>query len=156
MSKGKPNYVARVVAVLALFAAFAAVIATIATSGGDDDNGDSKTTAEQTGITKKGEKALEEGVWVVDEGDTLVAISEATGIDLDELVALNSDIDPQALITGQRVSLRPGRAGGGDDDSGTTDATDATETTGDDPADEFGDGSVGDDNSSSSDGVTSP
>ena len=155
MSQGKPNYVARVVAVLALFAAFAAVIATIATNGGDDDGGDTETTADQTGITKKGEKALEKGVWVVEEGDTLVAISEATGIDLDELVALNSDIDPQALITGQRISLRPGQAGGGDDDFGTTDATDATETTGD-PADEFGDGSVGDDNSSSSDGVTSP
>lgn len=149
MSQGKPNYVARVVAVLALFAAFVAVIATIVTNGGDDDNGDSETTAEQTGITKKGEKAVEEGVWVVEEGDTLVAIAKATGIDLDELVALNSDIDPQALITGQRISLRPGQAGGGDDDSTTT------ETTGD-PADEFGDGSVGDDNSSSSDGVTSP
>ena len=149
MSQGKPNYVARVVAVLALFAAFVAVIATIVTNGGDDDNGDSETTAEQAGISKKGEKAVEEGVWVVEEGDTLVAISKATGIDLDELVALNPDIDPQALITGQRISLRPGRAGGGDDDSTTTD------TTGD-PADEFGDGSVGDDNSSSSDGVTSP
>ena len=149
MSQGKPNYVARAVAVLALFAAFVAVIATIVTNGGDDDNGDSETTAEQTGITKKGEKAVEEGVWVVEEGDTLVAIAKVTGIDLDELVALNSDIDPQALITGQRISLRPGQAGGGDDDSTTT------ETTGD-PADEFGDGSVGDDNSSSSDGVTSP
>ena len=150
MSQRKPNYVARVVAVLALFGAFALVIATIATSGGGDDDGDSETTAEQTGITKEGQKALNEGVWVVDEGDTLVAISEATGIDLDELVALNPDIDPQALITGQRISLRQGLAGGEDDEDSTT-----TETTGD-PADEFGDGSVAGDNSGSGDGVTSP
>ena len=104
MSRGKPNYFARVVAIMALVGAFALVIATIATSGGDGDEDDS---------------------------------------------ALNSDIDPQALIAGQRVSLRPGQAGSGGD-STTTDSTDTTE----DPADEFGDGSVADDNSSSSDGIS--
>lgn len=150
MSRGKPNYFARVVAVLALFGAFALVIATIATSGGDGGDDDTETTAEQTGVTKEGQRAINKGVWVVKEGDTLVAVSEATGIDLDELVELNSDIDPQALITGQRISLRPGQAGNGGDDSTTTDTTDTTE----DPADEFGDGSVGDDNSSSGDGIS--
>ena len=150
MSKGKPNYVARVAAVLALFAAFALVIATIATSGGEDDGEDTKTNAEKTGLTKQGERALRRGVWIVQDGDTLVAISEETGIDLDELVELNSDIDPQALIAGQRVSLRVGQAGDGDEDSTTTE-------TDEEPADEFGDGSVGDDdNSSSSDGISSP
>ena len=149
MSRGKPNYFARVVAILALVGAFALVIATIATSGGEGDDDDSETTAEQTGVTKEGGRALDKGVWVVKEGDTLVAISEATGIDLDELVALNSDIDPQALIAGQRVSLRPGQAGSGGD-STTTESTDTTY----DPADEFGDGSVADDNSGSSDGIS--
>jgi hypothetical protein len=148
MTERKPSYVARVVAVLALLAAFVLVIATIATSGGDDDGGDgTETTATGGGPTKKGEKALEEGVWIVREGDTLVSISEQTGIDLDELVELNSDIDPQALITGQRISLRAGQAGGEADEGGES------TTTGDDPADEFGDGSVGD---SSSDGISEP
>ena len=31
----------------------------------------------------------------MEEGDTLVSISEETGIDLDELVELNPDIDPR-------------------------------------------------------------
>lgn len=148
MSRGKPNYVARVLAVLALLACFALVIATIATSGDDGDD-DTKKTAKQTGVTKEGERGLEKGVWVVEEGDTLVSISDATGIDLDELVELNPGIDPQVLITGQRISLRPGQAGNGDAGTTTTD-------TGGDPADEFGDGSVSDDNSGSSDGVSSP
>ena len=144
MPERKTNYFARVVAVFALLGAFVLVIATIATSGGDGDgdgDGDgTEATAGNTGPTKKGERALEDGVWVVEDGDTLVSISEATGIDLDELVELNSDIDPQALIAGQRISLRSAL----DADPSPEDST----TSGDDPADEFGDGSVGDGNSS--------
>ncbi len=150
MPERKTNYFARVIAVFALLGAFVLVIATVVTSGGGDGEGDdTETTAGNTGTTKKGERALEEGVWVVEDGDTLVSISEATGIDLDELVELNSDIDPQALIAGQRISLRSAL----ETDPSSEDST----TSGDDPADEFGDGSVRDnDNSSSSDGVSSP
>jgi hypothetical protein len=151
MGPSKPNQIARVLAVLALIGAFVLVVATVATSGGGDDGGDeTETTAEGNGPTKKGEKALEEGVWIVESGDTLVSIAEATGIDIDELVELNADIDPQALIEGQRISLRPGSAADGDDSSSTT--TDA----GGDPADEFGDGSVGDSTTSTSDDASSP
>jgi hypothetical protein len=145
MPERRTNYFARAVAVFALLGAFVLVIATIATSGGGDgDGGDTETAAGNTGPTKKGERALEDGVWVVKDGDTLVSISEATGIDLDELVELNSDIDPQALIAGQRISLRSAL----DADPSPEDST----TSGDDPADEFGDG----DDSGSSDGVSSP
>jgi hypothetical protein len=146
MPERKTNYFARVVAVFALLGAFVLVIATVATSGGDGngDGDETETTAGNTGPTKKGERALEDGVWVVKDGDTLVSISEATGIDLDELVELNSDIDPQALIAGQRISLRSAL----DADPSPEDST----TSGDDPADEFGDG----DDSGSSDGVSSP
>ena len=144
----RPNYIARVLAILALLGALALVVATIATNG-DGDGDETEKKAKQTGVTKEGQRALNKGVWVVEEGDTLVSISEATAIDLDELVELNTDIDPQVLISGQRVSLRPGQAEGADE--GTT----ATETSGD-PADEFGDGSVGGSNSGSGDGASSP
>ena len=145
MNERRPNYVARVLAVLALFGAVVLVAATIATSGdGSDDGDDSETTAEQSGTTKKGQKALNKGVWIVREGDTLVSISEATGIELDELVELNPDIDPQVLATGQRVSLR--RAG--------TDSTGGTDDgSSEDPADDFGDGSVDGASSGPSDGI---
>ena len=154
MSERRPNYIARVIAVLALLGAFVLVIATVATSGGGDggDDGGNTETTTGSGPTKKGEKALEEGVWVVEDGDTLVSISEETGIDLDDLVELNADIDPQALIAGQRISLRAGDVSGSDSDS-----EESSTTTGNDPADEFGDGSVGDDdNSSASDGISEP
>jgi LysM repeat protein len=43
---------------------------------------------------------------VVREGDTLAQISEETGIDVDEILAMNPDLDPQVLIQGQRIALR--------------------------------------------------
>ena len=135
----KPNQIARVLAVFALLGAFVLVIATIAGSGGGDNGKDKTGTAGQTGPTSKGERAVNDGVWVVEEGDTLVSISEQTGIDLDQLVELNPDIDPQALIAGQRISLRAGLAG-----QDSSDSSQASTTTNADPAAEFGDGSVAD------------
>jgi LysM repeat protein len=49
---------------------------------------------------------VQSGVWVVRSGDTLGQISEDTGIDVDQLLQMNPDVDPQALIEGQRISLR--------------------------------------------------
>lgn len=61
---------------------------------------------------------------MVGEGDTLVSIAEETGIELDALLELNPDIDPQVLATGQRIALREGLSGGGSgSDSGSTTIT---------------------------------
>lgn len=125
---------ARVLAVFALIAAAILVVATVMTSHGSDGDEDSRMRADKSGTTRAGERALNKGVWVVEDGDTLVSISEATGIELDDLVALNPDIDPQALIAGQRVSLRQSGTETGFSDDGDVGAGD--------PADEFGDGSV--------------
>lgn len=126
----KPNQFARLVAVFALVAAVFVVVLTIATWGGaeDGDNGgDDGDTTEQAGPTKKGERALERGVWVVGEGDTLVSIAEDTGLDVDELVELNPSIDPQVLSPGQRIALREGGVNSDEDDgdSGGTTTEDA-------------------------------
>ncbi len=140
----KPNQLARILAVLALVGAVALVVVVIAGSG-DSGGGDTTTSADQNGPTAAGQRAVERGVWIVREGDTLVSISDETGIDLDELVTLNPDIDPQTLATGQRISLRPGEAGSGDSSSSTTTSSSSTSTS-TDPAAEFGDGSVADSN----------
>jgi LysM repeat protein len=50
-------------------------------------------------------------------GDNLALIAERTGISLEELRALNPTLDPQGLVTGQRIRLRA---------SGATGATGAT------------------------------
>jgi LysM repeat protein len=105
----RPNPLARVVAVVALIAAFFLIVFVIAGSGGSSDEGsddDSTQLEESSGPTTKGANAVEAGVWIVREGDTLAQISEETGIDVDELLAMNPDLDPQALIQGQRIALR--------------------------------------------------
>ena len=87
----KPNQFVRAFAVLALAVAFVAVVAVIATSGGGSDGGnDSDGTAKEkaSGPSKRGKEAISRGVWTVRPGDTLGHISEATGIDVDELTHL--------------------------------------------------------------------
>ena len=102
----KPNPVVRVVAVLALVAAFVTVVAIVASSG-DSDSGDGKEKQAKTdGPSKRGKEAVSDGVWIVRSGDTLGGISEQTGIDIDVLIQLNPDLDPQTLLEGQRIDLR--------------------------------------------------
>jgi LysM repeat protein len=45
-------------------------------------------------------------IYVVKAGDTLVTIAARTGVPIEELLSLNPSIDPQGLVTGQRVKLR--------------------------------------------------
>jgi len=101
----KPNYFVRAFAVLALIAALILVVVVIvASSGGssDGDNGDS----DKPDVSKVGRKAARKGVWIVRSGDTLGEISVKTGIDESTLLQLNPDLDPQALLEGQRIALR--------------------------------------------------
>jgi LysM repeat protein len=103
----QPNPLVRAIAVIALIAAFVLVVIVIATSGGGSGGGGSGNAQTQTtGQTKEGRKAVGAGVWIVHSGDTLAKISEETGIDVDKLVQINPDLDPQALLEGQRIALR--------------------------------------------------
>jgi LysM repeat protein len=103
----KPNQVARAFAVLALVAALVVIVAVVATSGGGSGGGDNRgAQVKSKGPTKRGRAAVSRGVWIVRSGDTLGKISEETGIDVDTLVQLNPDLDPQALLEGQRIALR--------------------------------------------------
>ncbi|HET9119704.1 MAG TPA: LysM domain-containing protein [Solirubrobacterales bacterium] len=101
----KPNYFVRAFAVLALVAALALVVVVVVTSSGgsgSDEDGDRGKPK----VSKVGRKAVNKGVWVVQPGDTLGEISVKTGIDETTLLQLNPDLDPQALLEGQRIALR--------------------------------------------------
>ena len=39
-------------------------------------------------------------------GDTLGGISEKTGVPVEQLLELNPNLDPQALVSGQKIKLR--------------------------------------------------
>ncbi len=102
----KPNPLVRAFAVIALVAAFVLVVAVVVTSGGGSDDGDDGTAQMKTDSSKRGRQAVEDGVWIVRSGDTLGGISEQTDIDVDAILQLNPDLDPQALLEGQRIALR--------------------------------------------------
>lgn len=139
----KPNQFARFAAISALALAFLVVVISIGSSGGgsDGDDGDDDNEQTQTGApTREGERALERGVWIVGEGDSLTSISEDTGIDLDVLLELNSDVDPQRLGQGQRIALDQGS-----NDSGTDEESSSSSTSDDTDGDTINEGSgIGD------------
>ena len=101
----KPNYFVRAFAVLALIGALVVVVVVIATSSGGSSGGGNGKGGSTT-VSKVGRKAVEKGVWIVRSGDTLGKISVKTGIDQTTLLQLNPDLDPQALLEGQRIALR--------------------------------------------------
>ena len=124
MPEKHSNQIARVAAMLALAAAFLLVVVTIASSGGGDDDDGGPSTEDE--VSRAGERALERGIWVVRSGDTLVSVSEATGIEIDEILALNPEIDPQAVRVGQRLMLREGVETGRNTDPGGSPGADQT------------------------------
>jgi LysM repeat protein len=95
---------------LALFAV--AFVGVVATSGGGDDGGggEQPTTRErsQTSTTERTETATERqpASYTVKTGDTLGGIAEKTGLTVERLQELNPELDPQALVAGQRIKLR--------------------------------------------------
>jgi hypothetical protein len=44
--------------------------------------------------------------YTVKSGDTLGSISEKTGIPIEKLQELNPELDPQQLVSGQKIKLR--------------------------------------------------
>ena len=98
---------------LALIAVAVAVVTVIANSdvtGGDDDNGGQATTTQasdtETTTTPNRQGRRLRRNYIVKPGDSFGSIAEKTGVSLDQLEQLNPDVDPQALVVGQRIKLR--------------------------------------------------
>lgn len=102
---------ARLLALLALMACGLAVVVVVATSvgggGGSDDDATSSQTANQdTGGTATAPQPRPRASYTVKPGDTLGGIAEKTGVPIETLQLLNPALDPQALISGQKIKLR--------------------------------------------------
>ena len=101
---------ARVLAPTALVVAAIAFLFVLATSGtGEDGSPASSERTERTTETtakSKPRPAAQRPVYTVKTGDTLGAIAEKTGLEVERLQELNPDLDPQALVSGQKIKLR--------------------------------------------------
>jgi LysM repeat protein len=94
---------ARLLAPIAVIALAAVVIAVLAGSlGGTDSDGGKGGKGGGKAKTER----TDEKFYTVEPGDSLTSISNKTGVGVNKLSQLNPELDPQALISGQRVKLR--------------------------------------------------
>ena len=109
---------ARVLAPLALAASAAAVVLVIASSDAVSGGGGATKTTTASRPAKKPATTNTQAtttapernipaVYVVKSGDILTTIAERTGVSVARILELNRDIDPQALVAGQQIKLRP-------------------------------------------------
>ncbi|HSJ16814.1 MAG TPA: LysM domain-containing protein [Solirubrobacterales bacterium] len=95
----------RVLAPLGVALLAVAVLIVVASSLGGGSSGDGRDGRGGGNGGQKKER-VDEKFYVVEPGDTLTTISNKTGVGVDKLTRLNPDLDPQALISGERVKLR--------------------------------------------------
>jgi LysM repeat protein len=98
---------ARALAVLALIGGFVilVMIVSAALSGGDSDDG--RQGGSNGNVNRQTTKDRQTPkVYVVENEDTLTAIAQETGVPVATILRLNPDVDPQILISGEKLKLR--------------------------------------------------
>jgi LysM repeat protein len=106
---------ARFLAPLALLAALAAVYLVVQHSdtGGSSPSAapvtrTTSTAKQKTSTTTSRPKATKgPRTYTVRLGDTLTTIASRTGVSADQISELNPNLDPQALVVGTKIKLRP-------------------------------------------------
>jgi LysM repeat protein len=96
---------ARLLAPIALVAVFLAIVVMLLGSGGGSDSASNGTTAGNT-QTQTTAKRTTKRSYTVKNGDTLGGIAVKTGVTVEVLQNLNPALDPQALVSGQKIKLR--------------------------------------------------
>ena len=102
---------ARLFAPLALLVCAGALVGVVFSSNvvnGDEGGGQRTTEQTSTGVTEKNERSRRPARtrYRIKAGDTLGAIAVKTGVPVERLEELNPELDPQALVAGQRIKLR--------------------------------------------------
>jgi len=97
---------ARILATLALVGAFVVMVAVLGSLGDDSDDSESRRPAGQ--VTRKAGDGKRKAVaaYVVQNGDTLTSIARKTGVPLRQIEELNPGVDPQILVSGEKLKLR--------------------------------------------------
>ncbi len=98
---------ARILAILALVAALVVLVAVVGGSVGDDSD-DSNGSRPAGQVTRKAGDGKRKAVaaYVVQNGDTLTSIARKTGVPLRQIEELNPGVDPQILVSGEKLKLR--------------------------------------------------
>ena len=111
---GRRRSPGRLLAPISLLVFVLALVIVIASSGTDDsgDTGGGEISQQQsqqvstTGETTTDEPTVSGTFYTVKTGDTLAAIAEQVGVPVTRLQELNPNLDPQALVSGQKIRIR--------------------------------------------------
>lgn len=94
---------------MALVCGFLVLIVVIATSLGGGDGGGTESGAPSGQVRKAsqgGSRKPAPAAYVVQNGDTLTSIARETGVSVARIQALNPGVDPQILVSGEKLKLR--------------------------------------------------
>lgn len=98
---------ARTLAALALVVSTIIAVALLAAAiGGDDGSSPEEKQATAPVREQQSKPKTEAKTYVIKSGDTLTAIAQDTGVSVQEILALNPEVDPQILIAGETLKLR--------------------------------------------------
>ena len=102
---------ARLLAPLALVAVTLAAVLVVLASGGSGGGDDGGASANRSGTSTPTSSTTttptpRRSTYTVKTGDTLGLIAEKTGVSVERLQELNPELDPQALLSGQKINLR--------------------------------------------------
>ncbi|HET9163536.1 MAG TPA: LysM domain-containing protein [Solirubrobacterales bacterium] len=83
------------------------IVVIAATLGGGGGGGDSNGSSKHPSHAKSGQgPAHTPKSYVVQNGDTLSSIAHQTGVPVARILRLNPGVDPQILISGERLKLK--------------------------------------------------
>jgi len=104
----RSSVAARTVAVLALVCGVVLVIAVVAVSLNSEGDGgsDGRPTSAKSVKREDGKSGKPRKSYVVQNGDTLTSIAEKTGVSVSRIQELNPGVDPQILVSGEKLKLR--------------------------------------------------
>jgi LysM repeat protein len=98
---------ARIFAATALIVAFVIAVAVVAGGGIGGGSSDSDGRGHSSKVHEAARKRRNApATYVVQSGDTLVAIAHRTGIPVVRIERLNPEVDPQILIAGEKLELK--------------------------------------------------
>lgn len=112
---GRRRSPARLLAPISLIAFVLALLIVISSSGTDDSGNGSNNSSESvtqtettpgTTTAESTEPRVSGTFYTVKTGDTLGGIAETVGVSVTRLQELNPELDPQALVAGQKIRLR--------------------------------------------------
>ena len=83
------------------------IVLVATTLGGGGGGGSSTSSSHRTSHSGSGRsKAHTPKTYVVQNGDTLTSIAHANGVPVATILKLNPGVDPQILISGEKLRLR--------------------------------------------------